>query len=60
MGHREHMCVLLINLGATRLEKKAGEHAEHYLQEGLTLEHQIGHREWIAIHLGNSGLAARE
>jgi len=51
---------LLSNLGAVALEEGDYAQAEEYLQEGLVLARQIGHREWMGPLLINLGLTLRK
>lgn len=49
-----------MGLGDIFIEEGNYVQAENYLQEGLELAQQIGHREWISLLLLNLGLTARK
>ena len=57
---REHICTMLINLGATLGAQGNYSQAEDYFREGLSLARQIGHRELISLLLSNLGATVVE
>jgi tetratricopeptide (TPR) repeat protein len=58
IGHREQICMLLLNLGNIAIEQKHYAQAHIYLEEGLQVGRQIGLLEGISVLLINLGLVA--